>query len=270
MKKLLLAGIALVALAGGSAFAADLAPAPEPYYKAPPPLPPPCIWCGWYVGVNAGWVGSDSNTIRNTGTDTDGGGIGTALAVGVIPAAVNDPLSGFIGGGQIGYNWERNRLVFGIEADFDGVSAKNTVTNFGLPVAPITVPVTTTFSRELDWLSTVRGRIGFTATPTFLIYATGGVAFGQTKIGLTAVAPAGVPPLNAAATTTTTAAGATVGAGVEWMFAPHWSVKAEYLYADLGRHSATINYAYGANTSSVTSSVRDDYSIARAGIDWHF
>jgi outer membrane immunogenic protein len=260
MKKTCIGIAALAALITAPAFAADMP------LKAPPPPPAPaCTWCGWYVGLNAGWVGSASNTITNTGTDTGIGGLGAVLALGIIPATINNSPNGFIGGGQIGYNWQQGAVVYGLEADLDGVSAKHTVTNVvTLP------PLTTTFSRELDWLSTVRGRIGFTAAPNFLIYATGGVAFGESKIGLSAVDPTAGPPLSAAATTSTTSAGGTVGAGVEWMVAPHWSLKAEYLYADLGRQSATINYAYGPFTSSLTSSARDSYNIARAGVNWHF
>jgi outer membrane immunogenic protein len=67
-----------------------------------------------------------------------------------------------------------------------------------------------------------------------------------------------------------TSAGWTVGAGAEWMFAPQWSVKAEYLYVDLGTNSSTITYAYGANTSALTSSVHDTYNVVRGGINFHF
>ncbi len=54
------------------------------------------------------------------------------------------------------------------------------------------------------------------------------------------------------------------------MFAPNWSVKAEYLYVDLGSNDTTINYAYGANTSSLTSHVNDTFHGVRGGINWHF
>ena len=135
-------------------------------------------------------------------------------------------------------------------------------------------PNTQTYNREADWLSTIRGRLGFTATPQFLIYGTGGFAVGEVKVGSSVSCPLATPPCSAEPTTTnstsTTATGWTAGAGFEWMFMPHWSVKAEYLYADLGKHSSTLVYTYGGNTSSLTSTVRDTMNIARAGINWHF
>jgi len=71
--------------------------------------------------------------------------------------------------------------------------------------------------------------------------------------------------------TSNVSAGWTIGAGAEWMFAPHWSLKAEYLYVDLGNISSTINYAYATgNTSTLTATVRDTMNIVRGGINYHF
>src|SRR6266581_4372614 len=94
MNRLLLAGLAFSALIM-PAMAADMP------LKAPPPT-----WTGLYWGVNVGWVGSSQYNITNTGTDTGLGGLGTALAVGAIPGSIPVSHSGFIGGGQIGYNWQ--------------------------------------------------------------------------------------------------------------------------------------------------------------------
>ncbi len=132
------------------------------------------------------------------------------------------------------------------------------------------MPITSSFSRDLTWLGTFRGRLGWLATPQFLIYGTGGLAVGETKISNSAFAPLVIPPLNAASESSKTQAGWTAGGGVEWMFAPNWSLKAEYLYVDLGDNDTTISYAYGANNSTLTSHVKDTFHIARAGINWHF
>jgi outer membrane immunogenic protein len=239
----------------------------------PAPLIVPVSWTGWYIGLNAGWVGSNKDTITNTGTDTGAGGLGSALGVGLIPTSVGLNEDGFIGGAQVGFNWQVNNWVFGLEGDFDGTSAKADST-----VGPITVgasaPVTTTYSRELTWLATVRGRVGFTATPSLLLFATGGLAVGEVKIGNSFICPTCAPPASTQASTsntsTDTKAGWTVGGGIEWMFAPHWSLKAEYLYVDLGTHDSTITYTYGANTSTMTSSVKEQFSVARAGVNFHF
>lgn len=267
------AAAALVAAASLSAQAADLPPASAPVYTKGPAYMPAPSWTGWYIGGNAGWVGSANNGIRNTGTDTGGGGLGSFIAAGAIPTSVSSSYSGFIGGGQIGYNWQAGYWVFGLEADIDGISAKSNAT-VGPVTVPGFVPITTTYSREIDWLSTFRGRIGVTAAPSFLLYATGGLAVGEVKIGNALLCPTCAPPsateAGTANTATNTSAGWTVGAGAEWMFAPHWSLKAEYLYVDLGNHSSAITYTYGANVSTLTSTVRDTVNIARGGINFKF
>jgi outer membrane immunogenic protein len=263
-------------LLAGPAFAADLSK-PPPVYKAPA-LIPVLNWSGWYVGGNAGWVGSANDNVTNTGTDTDSAGLGSALANGFIPASVPVKFSGFIGGGQIGYNWQSANFVFGLEADFDGADAKGSSTSV-FPGAPGVVPFTTTYNRELDWLATFRGRLGVTVSPAFLVYATGGLAVGETKIGNSFICPTCAPPsftqASTANTNSNTSAGWTVGAGAEWMFAPQWSVKAEYLYVDLGSHSSTISYAYGPGgttvfNSALTSTVHDTEHVVRGGINFHF
>jgi outer membrane immunogenic protein len=274
MKKILIAGAALAALIGTPALAADLA------LKAPPPpAPPPCVWCGWYVGLNAGWIGSANDTITNTFTDAGFGGFGGGAAVGAFPFTVSDRNSGFLGGAQTGYNWQPNsNWVVGLEADIDGIGAKKT-TNVVFPGNVFFLPNTQTYTREADWLSTVRGRVGVLATPQFLLFATGGLAVGEVKVGSSVSCPTYAPPCSTEASTTNTTskteAGWTVGAGAEWMVAPHWSVKAEYLYVDLGRENSTLTYIYGpggalTTPSTMTSSVRNTYNIARAGVNLHF
>jgi outer membrane immunogenic protein len=275
MKKIMLGAVALFAIGAAPALAADL-PA-QTYTKAPTVVPAPVYnWTGFYIGGNAGWAGSASNNIYNTGTDNGGAGLGSALAVGAIPTSLSQGYSGFIGGGQVGYNWQVGSLVYGLEADIDGLSAKGSTTAF-FPGAGGGAAFSTNFNRELDWLATFRGRIGFTAAPSLLLYGTGGLAVGQTKIGNSFIcATCGPPAFTEPSTvnqTSNTSAGWTVGAGAQWMFAPQWSVKAEYLYVDLGRHNSTITYTYaapGAFTSTLTSTARDTENIVRVGVNYKF
>src|ERR1700730_14077967 len=113
MKRLLLAGLAFSALIM-PAMAADM----------PIKAPSPPTWTGLYWGVNVGWIGASEYNITNTGTDTGPSGLGTALALGVIPGTIQVSHSGFIGGGQIGYNWQIDpSWVWGVEADFQGTTA---------------------------------------------------------------------------------------------------------------------------------------------------
>jgi outer membrane immunogenic protein len=268
--KSLLGIAAAAALIGSPAFAADMP------LKAPPPAPV-ASWAGWYVGGNAGWVGSTGNTITNTATDTDSGGLGFALAAGAIPATINLGYSGFLGGGQFGYNWQNGNLVYGLEADLDAASASSSISLPDAtvhPIAGLQSPFTINAARQLDWIGTVRGRLGITPGATWLLYATGGLAFGEHEVGIGINDPGGIPPALLFNQTAIWSAGWTLGAGGEWMFAPRWSFKAEYLFVDLGNVSSTINYAYttiaGAQTSSLTATVHDRDNIVRGGINYHF
>jgi outer membrane immunogenic protein len=268
MKKLLVAGAALAALIGTPAFAADMA-----LKAAPPPGPPPCVWCGWYIGANAGWVGSLNNNVGLSGTDTGTGGFGSELADGSTPSTFHVRYNGFIGGGQVGYNWEIGNFVAGLEADLDGASAKANLsqTNLPQPPFPARATITTNVSNKLDYLGTFRGRLGIAVSNPFLLYVTGGLAYGETELGASSVCLTCGPVRNLATVDKSTHAGWTVGFGGEWMFAPHWSLKAEYLYYDLGTNTTTpLVYTYGASTSTLTASVRETGQVARGGVNWHF
>jgi outer membrane immunogenic protein len=261
MKKIAVAFVALGALLGPS-FAADMG-AP---YNPPPPFLPIDTWTGFYIGANAGGIRSSSNTITNTGTDNGPAGLGAALALGLIPGTIEVSHTGFIGGGQIGYNWQYGpNWVWGFEADFDGTSAKGTGN-------AAVFPSTSVFSRELDTLGTVRARAGYPSYPNLLWYATAGLAYGESKLSSAWLCSACLPPTGAgtALHTSSTLVGWTAGAGVEWKFAPAWSVKAEYLYVDLGSQSNTIFYNYVGFNSTMTSTVNQRENILRAGVNYKF
>jgi outer membrane immunogenic protein len=300
-KSLTSAAALALALSVGSAFAADL-----PSYKSPPPPPPPPppMWTGFYIGLNAGytWSGSNSvgivtsplffNPLALVGT-TSFGSASALGATGVLP--VNT--SGFIGGGQIGYNWQfGNRFVAGVEADIQGVAGSNNrataTTAVGTPAFPGSFVVTTlNVSKRLDYLGTVRGRLGFLVTPTLLVYGTGGLAYGgvnsSTTIAQAAVGPATFTinaPYFGAGAFSDTRVGWTAGGGGEWMFLPNWSAKVEYLYYNLGN----VTYSNGVLANIATppggavptggvfyaltsqSTTRYNGHIVRAGLNYHF
>jgi len=219
MKRLFVAGVGLLALAGAAA-AADLPPAPGTYYKAPV-YAPPFSWTGFYVGVNGGGGLGWSNW------DT-AGGFGTF---------------GGIVGGTIGYNYEFNHFVVGGEGDVDWSGIRGTTNTAGCPAGCTT---------GNTWLSTVRARFGYGAD-RFLPYVTGGAAFGNIN--------ASTPGLAGGSTTN---AGWTVGAGLEFAFAPNWSAKAEYLFVSLGKFDCGVSC--GAPSDSVSFSA----NLIRGGINYHF
>jgi len=194
---------------------------------------------------------------------------------------------GFIGGGQLGYNYQFvPSWVAGFEADVQGIAGSNgnaTVTsslaNPNFPTQPLFQ--TATVSRQLDWLGTLRGRLGLLATPTFLLYGTGGLAFGgvsaTTNITQVVANLANTGPYFSLGNLNNARVGWTAGGGVEWMFLPNWSLKVEYLYYSLGSVSYAlsplVNNVAGTFPLSIAlprSSTRFNGNIVRAGIDYHF
>ena len=140
MKKLLLTSVALTALFGGSAFAADLRPA----YKAAPLPPPVYSWTGIYWGVNVGYSwGEAKNDV-------------TLLGVGT--ASSSRKMDGVIGGFQAGYNYQFGAWVWGFETDIQASGQKGGETFPG--ILPLT---TVSTDHKLDWFGTSRSRLGFLA-----------------------------------------------------------------------------------------------------------
>jgi len=184
---------------------------------APPPVYAPYNWTGLYIGGNLGGGWADHTTSATLGTAS--------------LFSANTKPSGFLGGGQIGYNWQWNQVVFGLEADIQGSDQKGTATP---AFALAGVPVTTNISEKLDWFGTVRGRLGY-AWDRHLVYFTGGWAYGHETATVTVTA-AGVSATASGSADLNN--GWTIGGGYEWAFADHWSVRAEYLYIDFGSDSA--------------------------------
>jgi len=133
----------------------------------------------------------------------------------------------FVGGGQAGYNYEINRIVFGVEGDYDYYRAQETF--IGGPI-PTTSIVSYSQETKQNWLATVRSRLGWAAFDSLLIYGTGGVAFSDWQVNMH-MTSAGVDAVFQSDQTRT---GWTAGAGMEYGIDQHWSAKAEFLYMDFG------------------------------------
>jgi outer membrane immunogenic protein len=273
MKKALSVAALMIALTG-SALAADL-----PSYKAPPPppLPPPPLWSGFYVGLNAGGTWANSNSTQVGSFPVLPGAV-PALLSGLASASISGGnSSGFIGGGQIGYNWQffNGAALAGVEADIQGIAQSNSNTNAATAGIIGVVPVLTNFSltKRLDYIGTVRGRLGWLFTPTLLVYGTGGLAYGGVNTSVS-IFQAGITNGFVglgSSSFSDTRVGWTAGAGLEWMFMPHWSAKVEYLYYDLGNvyntgvlTSAPVLYA------AFQQNTRYNGNIVRAGVNYHF
>jgi outer membrane immunogenic protein len=268
MSKLLWRGFGLAALIAGSAQAADLPSAPPPVVQPIVPAPIVQSWTGFYFGLNAGY-GRGRNSIIETGDTVSGPPNGQqAINAGAIPASLAGNPSGFLGGGQVGANWQISQFVVGVEADWQWahINASQTVST---NVAPTFFPFTTSASQSLDSFGTARGRLGFTPIDPVLIYATGGFAYGH--VGLTAnIANPGCTGFCMGASTSSTRYGWTAGGGVEWKFAPNWSAKAEYLYYDLGSISQTLTDPRFPPGPFIAQSINFKGSIARVGVNYLF
>jgi outer membrane immunogenic protein len=244
MKQLMLAGV-IAGIWSSGALAADLGP-----YGPPPPYEPvyepardmPYGWRGFYIGANAGygWGNDDHVTLS---------GPGAAGSFGAYS------LDGWFGGGQVGYNAQVDRLVLGVEADIqaadisDGTSG--TVSGGG-----------NYFGRaraDIDWFSTLRGRVGYAAGPT-LLYFTGGLAFADVDSNVSA--SNGVTSVSMSNDSIET--GYTLGGGLEWAFAPSWSLKSEYLYVNLGDQTLT------SPGGTFTSANDLDFHTVRVGLNYRF
>jgi outer membrane immunogenic protein len=179
--------------------------------------------------------------------------------------------SGFIGGGQIGYNYQAHALVMGVEADLDGAHVRGSSSIQTAGTAQFD-PAIISARSTLNWLGTARARLGFTPVDRWLVYATGGLAFGADYHRYAAAEPSDGEVL--ASSRTLFRAGWTFGGGLEWAFADNWSVKAEYLYYNLGssRDAAmpSADFAPLWDAGYVSNKFTDTGNIARFGVNYKF
>jgi outer membrane immunogenic protein len=274
MKKILFAVSAVaLALSAGSAMAADLPSRKEAPVYVPPPPPP--LWTGFYVGLNIGG-GWDANGGQSgvSGFYDPRYAIGAPIWNGLLPPTnLGNNLfflpngngvgnqGGVVGGAQAGYNFQFNQFVIGAETDFQGTSLSGGGNNAPLTTFPaffnnpngnnflVPIGAITGANISLPWFGTVRGRVGYLFTPTLLLYGTAGFAYGEINAwGLS-----------------NTRTGWTAGGGVEWLFAPHWSAKAEYLYVDLDSNgqTGTFGWTWGNH-------FHPQLNVVRVGVNYHF
>jgi outer membrane immunogenic protein len=229
MKNLFLASVALLSLTA-AASAADLAA--RPYTKAPPMVDPGVNWTGFYIGAMGGYGWSDRVRATVGGVD--------------FTAASSDIKGGF-GGGTIGYNWQMGGpWVFGLEADAAGADISSSATALGV------------FATEkVDAFGSATGRIGYAVGPA-LFYAKGGYAWADNKIS------AGVVGFGTLFSESHIHSGWTAGGGIEYMFAPNWSAKAEYMYADYSKETYLNAFVPGGLAFGAT------FHTVKAGINYHF
>jgi outer membrane immunogenic protein len=302
MSKGLIIAAGLLAASVTAASAADL----KMPVKAPPIVDPPYSWAGFYLGGNVGYswgrastdqfdVVTRQDTIRAFRIDTGAEvnqvpGLNVAFPLlGPITTVASGTsgranVNGFIGGGQAGYNWQFDRWVIGLEGDIQGSAERGSFLTCGFNCAlGDTLGAANT---RLEWFGTVRPRVGFLPLDRMLLYATGGLAFGEYDNSYVSGFVGG--PLLAGASRATRA-GFAVGGGVEGLVDRHWSLKLEYLYMDLGSSSTNLGavttvaafpqitvgdgrfFLVPATTTTGTASVRTRFTdqILRFGFNYH-
>jgi outer membrane immunogenic protein len=253
----------------GSAFSADIARR-APVYKAPPPPPLPVYnWTGFYVGLNAG-AGIDDSKLNQYPTGDFLTDVNAPQYISIFSNSLSSSDASFTGGFTAGYNWQfGSPWLVGIEGDINYLNLSKSVSIPYTYTGALTGSGTNDLSIKNGWFGTVRGRLGWLATPTFLMYGTGGLAVGHTESSVFSTAPTDNVWSGSESKTRT---GWTAGGGVEWMFAPKWSAKAEYLYVDLGSQDYALANGPLNSIPTFTQSASADYrySIVRAGVNYHF
>jgi outer membrane immunogenic protein len=219
------AGVAMVSLS--SANAADMPLKYQPVAQA-------WSWTGFYIGAH---VGSGWGTVE---AEIPGGGF--ALASGTA--------NGFLGGGQIGFNWQSGPVVIGVEADASSTNLKGT--------APCLIGILVCKS-QVDWMSTFTGRVGFTADKS-LVYVKGGGAWANFNSSASIL---GITLANADKGQW----GATIGTGIEYAFAGNWSAKVEYDYLNFGKRTVGFTTIAGGN---LNIDMTENVHVVKFGVNYRF
>jgi len=230
-------------------------------------------WQGLYAGVNIGYgwgAGSTGLSFDTTDSLLDSF-VADARTAGLYPTSVAPAVNGVFGGAQLGYNWlAGSNLVVGLEGDIQGSGMRGTEFQDRTPAFFDEDTVTT--GESVDWFGTLRGRVGVVANQNWLLYATGGLAAGQTTVRFqTTDVTSGCivdATICADASSSALSTGWVAGAGVETMLASNVSLKAEYLYLDLGTRSPTLN----SDTTPIvfTPTAHFAEQTVRLGLNYHF
>jgi outer membrane immunogenic protein len=217
-------------LTGLPALAADLGVAPV--LKAPPP--PMFTWTGFYIGGNIGGKWAQTSGTIDIAPATGGSGTfgGFSEHLGAVDAGT------FLGGGQVGYNWQSGQVVYGLEGDFDAQRWSATRTQATFNIGTIFVPGDS-YTADSRWQASFRGRVGY-AWDRLLVYTTAGVAFTEVRVGTNFIPFTGTP--GTSATDNPTILGATFGLGLEYAVWNNVSLGIE------GRYTAYATHTYNGGT----------------------
>jgi outer membrane immunogenic protein len=279
---------ALVAAASTIAFSQIASAADMPMKAAAAPVAPTYSWTGFYIGANigGGWGGPNVDYVAN---DLVSLGLFSPnlpnLGGGPPPASIHT--SGVLGGLQVGYNWQMGPAwLIGAETDIEWSGTKGSASTGGA-LNIIGAPFANTVEEKVEWLGTVRARLGYLPTPDFLAFVTGGFAYGEVKHSGAYTGAAGVtgtlgpvgfdctaqPCFSGSASDTTS--GWTVGGGLEYAVAGNWTIRAEYLYVSLESKSVIETATALSVGTTIPSSFTANFgqtnlNIVRAALNYRF
>jgi outer membrane immunogenic protein len=287
MRRLALCLLASSALSVGFAPLASAADgAVPPTYKAPPAVVAvPYSWTGVYVGTHLG-VGWTRKHWGSPGPDCIGG-LGS---IGCLSDLGSHGASGFLGGGQTGFNWQTERLVFGIEGQFSFASlnadhVRSNAFTFANADGFVTFTGTERFSSSVKDIGTIAARIGVALGPTggTLLYVKGGAAFGHDSFTLNFTDIVSCTRGACRTFPNSTSVGAfdgsqtrwgwMAGPGIEYALSDHWSAKVEYNYLDLGTKNITLPGSICTPTcrpASRTVAIDQTIQLIKVGINYRF
>ena len=273
MKRMALLTVAATGMAfSQSAFAADLGVRPA---YAPPAFVAP-TWTGFYLGFNGGWGWSNNhdNTLTVGPTVPAGAfGVFSPTTFGNGGNGNGNTQDGPVFGGQLGYNYQAGNWVFGVEGDVDGTGIRDT-RQWDDCATPLGLVGTGFLNVKQEWLASIRGRLGYTWGPG-MIYVTGGGAWTSVKAdgGATVVSaiPGGALLQPGTFSHSDTLSGWVVGAGYEWMIAPNWAFRGEYLYYGFNNNNNSGTLVLPVAGAVVTGNAgKLNTSVVRLGLDYKF
>lgn len=257
---------------------------------------PKSNWTGFYLGGNAGYWGSQTNKVTSAGSTSfinqtfvlGASNIANALAQ---MANTNSSLHshGFIGGGQVGYNYVTCKgVLLGLDIDLDGLTNSNNTSTLQKTVNLVDFDEyysgSLAIKQRINYLGTVRARLGYLGYPTFLVYATGGFAYGNVTLNTTwtaqeSLGPIVFPAIASENNLNKTLIGWTAGGGIEWLFKRKWSAMLEYTYYSLNNFNVltTLAQINGSVSPSVLWGSATAHTVLspsvwsiRVGINYHF
>lgn len=256
-KRYFLTASAAALIASSPALAGSPAPAPVDPVIAPVASAPVFSWAGGYAGVNVGYGGDKAKHPFNV-TEYDGD-----FAYYSENGSLDITSSGFAGGAQVGWNFQNNSMVYGVEADYQASNIKGEASfNYANSSGD---SFSGKVGTKLKHFGTIRARVGHTVTDRFLVYGTAGFASGKTETyAKGSMSGSGSDSISSSKTKS----GWTAGIGAEYAFSDNWSMKSEYLYTDLGKadvFSGALNSYTDANLDR-----KFNFHMVRVGINYHF